>query len=72
MKYRIDIQRDGRWEPGQITFHDQTPLQALEDISARFQTVIHRPVRIVKVYETHRAYVEIVRTFDDVTEGVTS
>jgi hypothetical protein len=69
MKYRIDIQKDGAWRAGSVTFHDQTPLAALEDIAGQFHGILHRPVRLVRVYEVRSAYVEEVRVFDGLIEA---
>jgi hypothetical protein len=65
MKYRIDIQKDGAWRAGSVTFHDQTPLAALEDIAGQFHGILRRPVRIVRAYETRHTYIETVQVFDD-------
>ncbi len=68
MKYRIDLYRDGEWEPGRVTFHDSYPRDSIEEVAAEFHRVLNRPVRIVLVDEIVIERVEEIKRFDQPVE----
>ena len=70
IKHRIDVFKDGDWEPGRITFHDGYPLEAGKDVAREFHRVLKRPVRIVLGDEIVTERIEEVERFDQPVEQV--